>query len=143
MPQAKEGISSKGKKMHYSVGALIKKDNKYLLMDRNTYPFGYAPSAGHVDEGEAPEIAVVREVKEEVGLEVTNFKLLFEEEREGNICSKGAKIHYWYVYKCDVKGELHRNLRETKSVGWFSAEEIAKLKLEPTWEYFFKKLEIL
>jgi len=138
----KLGISSKGKPMHYSVGAIIKKKNKYLLIDRATPPFGFASVAGHVDENETPEIAIIREVKEESKLKIKNLKLLFEEECKNTCHKEKINVHYWYVYSCDFEGEPKKT-KETKSIDWYSKEEIRKLKLEPIWEYFFKKLKVL
>ena len=77
----KKGIASNGQTLHYSVGAIIKKDGKYLLIDRVFPPFGLAGLAGHIDEGESPEQTIVREVEEESGLKVLKSKLLFEEEK--------------------------------------------------------------
>jgi len=139
----KQGKGRDGKLMHYSVGALIKKDGKYLLIDRVQPPFGFAGIAGHIDEGENPEQALKREVEEESGLKIEKYKLLFEEELDWNWCSKGVGIHYWYLYECDVSGKIKENYTETKSIGWYSAEEIKKLKLEPVWEYWFKKIKII
>jgi len=129
--------------MHFSVGALIQKNGKYLLIDRASPPFGFAGVAGHIDEGEEPSEALNRELKEESGLTLKHAAMLIEEEVDGNVCSKGTTIHYWYVYGCEVTGTVKRNLRETKSIGWYSAEEIKKLKLEPIWQYWFKKLQII
>ncbi len=143
----KLGKSSKGKEMHYSAGAVIKKikdgEEKYLLIDRAIPPYGFAGVAGHVDKGERVEESLVREVKEECGLDVVGFKLLFKEEREGNWCSKGCKVHYWYLFECDVKGDVKRSLGEARSIAWFSKKEIKKLKLEPVWKYWFEKLGVL
>jgi 8-oxo-dGTP pyrophosphatase MutT (NUDIX family) len=143
MAQPKEGRTRDGKLMHSSVGALIERDGKYLLIERAVPPLGFAGVAGHVDEGEDERQAVVREVKEEVGFDVRDPKLLFEEELDGNWCSKGVTSHYWYLFHCPVSGDLVRSMRETKSAGWYSKEEIKKMTLEPAWEYWFKKLEVI
>ncbi len=143
MSNPKLGKSSKGKDMHYSIGALIKKDNKYLLIDRNVLPYGFACPAGHVDGEETPEKAIRREVNEETGLIVESLKLTISGELDGNWCSKGITTHYWYIFECKVSGNLNRDERETKSVGWYSREEIKKLKLEPSWGYWFEKLRII
>jgi len=139
----KEKLNSKGILMHFSVGAVIKANGKYLLADRNIEPFGFAGIAGHVDEGETPEEALSREVFEESGLKIISCSLLFEEEVDWNWCSVGVKSHYWYVYQCEVEGEIKNNPVELKSSGWFTPEEIKKLKLEPVWKYWFEKLGIL
>jgi len=145
-PIAKLGKTESGEDLHYSAGAVIKNDKgEILLIDRATFPFGFACPAGHVDEGETAEVTVVREVKEETGLDVTKYELIRESVTNvlANPCSKGVHHHYWYVYTCEVTGEVTRNLRETKSIGWYSPEEIRKLTLEPVWEYWFKELGII
>jgi len=106
-------------------------------------PFGFAGLAGHIDECEDKIEALVREVREESGLEVISHELLFEEELDWNECSKGVKVHYWYLFRCNVEGEISQNTRETKSINWYSRKEIKKLDLEPVWEYWFKKLRII
>jgi len=139
----KLGKSKKGKLMHYSVGALIKKDDKYLLIDRKIPPFGFAGIAGHIDEEETEVEALFREVEEESGLKIKKYKLLFEEELDWNWCSKGVGVHFWYLFECEVEGEVKENYRETKSIGWYNKEQIKELKLEPVWEYWFIKLGII
>jgi len=139
----KKGKSKSGQPMHYSAGALIKKGDKYLLIDRAIPPFDWAGLAGHIDEGESAAQSLKREVEEESGLKVKNYKLLFEEELDWNWCSAGTQIHYWYLFECEVTGKIKRNYEETKSIGWYSLDEIKKLKLEPVWEYWFKKLKLL
>lgn len=129
--------------MHYSVGALIQRDGRYLLIERGVMPFGFAGPAGHIDDGETAEKALLREVKEEVGLKITASELLFEEEVGSNLCSRGVSIHYWSLFKCEVSGELKRNERETKSAGWYSPGEIKKLELEPVWKYWFLKAGVI
>lgn len=129
--------------MHYSAGALIEKDGTYLLLDRNSPPFGYAAPAGHIDEGEDPKTAVCREVKEETGYDLQDATLLYEKEVHNNTCSKGVSVHYWYVYEGTVEGNPHPNERETKAMGWFMPTQIKDLALEPIWEYWLKKKKVL
>jgi len=147
MKTPKLGKSKNNKPMHYSVGALIKRKNKYLLIDRAIPPFGFAGIAGHIDEGESPEKALFREVEEESGLKIEDYKLIFEEELDWNWCSRGTSVHYWYLFDCRSSGEIKKNYTETKSIGWYSIGEIKKLKLEqklePVWEYWFKKLKLI
>ena len=143
MAEPKLGKNSDGKDMHYSVGAVIKKDGKFLLIDRTSIPLGFAGPAGHVDEDESPEQALLREIEEETGLKIISKKLLFEEERHNNKCNKGIQVHYWYLYECQVEGEIHRNLRETKSIGWYPVEEMKNLNYDPVWEYWFKKMGVI
>ena len=139
----KLGKSKKGKQMHYSVGAVIKKNDEYLLIDRKIPPLGFAGLAGHIDEEEDEIQALFREVEEESGLKIKKYNLLFEEELDWNWCNKGITVHYWYLFECEVSGNFKPNYRELKSIGWYSKKEIRKLKLEPVWDYWFKKLGII
>ena len=66
--QPKIGRSRNDDTMHYSVGAIIERDGKYLLTNRMKPPPGYASLSGHIDEGENPDVALLREVMEESGL---------------------------------------------------------------------------
>ena len=143
MRNYKKGRSKNGKPMHYSVGALIKNNNKYLLIDRVKPPLGFAGLAGHIDKNENKIQSLKREIREESGLKIDSYKLLFEEELNWNQCSQGTKIHYWYLFECNVSGKIKQNFIETKSIKWYSINEIKKLKLEPVWEYWFKKLKII
>lgn len=132
-----------GALQHFSVGAIIEREGKYLLIDRVNIPLGFAAPAGHIDEGETPEEALVREVKEEVNLDVKNCTLLTEELVLDNLCTRGVKAHYWYVFSCETTGEPVRDEEEAKSMGWYTPEEMEALTLEPVWEYWFKKLKII
>lgn len=101
----KESLSKKGTPMHFVVGALIKRGDKYLLIDRAIPPFGFAAIAGHIDKGETPEGALFREVEEEGGLKVKKFYGIFEEELDWSWCSRGIVVHYWYLFDCKVSGK--------------------------------------
>lgn len=129
--------------IHYSVGAVIERYGKFLLIDRAKPPFGFAGLAGHVDTSEEPEDALIREVKEESSLEVISTELLCAEFVEWNECSRGVKGHFWYLYRCEVAGEVQIDSREEKSIGWVATSDIKNLQLEPVWEYWFKKLGII
>ena len=78
--------NTEGLDMHLTVGAVIRIDGKYLLIDRDVEPFGFAGIAGHIDEGESPEEALFRKVKEESGLELKKHELCFQEEVSWNWC---------------------------------------------------------
>ncbi len=140
MPAAKIGKSKDEHMMHYSVGAIIRRDGRILMIDRAVIPFGFACPAGHIEENESVEEALKREIAEESGMTLIKSKFLFEEEADGNICSRGVAVHYWYVYDCECEGEPRLFPTEEKSIGWYSPEEIRELALEPVWERWLKKL---
>ncbi len=135
------------KNRHFSVGAVIRKNKNILIINRNLYPPGYAGIAGHVNKGETPEHALIREVKEETNYDITKKMLLFHEIIDGNECRTGTTVHEWYLYECKVKGKLKMLRREEKSINYMNVKQINKLykrkKLEPVWEYWFKKLKVI
>lgn len=136
------GTSAAGKVMHQSVGALICRDGKYLLINRALPPPGFACVAGHVDSGETPEQALVREVFEEAGLVVTSSCLVLHEQLDWNACHEQVSVHEWFVFVCTTSGRVRFRRREVLSGNWYSLEEISRLSLEPVWHYFLfeKKL---
>jgi ADP-ribose pyrophosphatase YjhB (NUDIX family) len=112
---------------HTSVGMVVERDGKILLIERNNFPFTYALPAGHVDEGETYEEAAVRELKEEVGLDAEKIELIAEGRVE-NPCSRpGGTWHYWRFYKINAMGDVNRSERETKQATWFTREQIRNL----------------
>lgn len=122
-----------------SVGILItRSDGRYLMFDRNTYPPGCAPSAGHVFDSHASYADAARaEVAEELGLTVISLQYLTGGWR-ANRCRRdpGARGigHQWQVYHAAVSGKLDPSRRETRNVRWLDQGTIQQLA-ERTAEY--------
>lgn len=149
---------------HKSVGMLVWRDDKLLLIERAKFPFGFAPPAGHVDGDPLFEDAARRELKEEVGLEATGLKLLFEGRKDNPCHREGGNWHYSKLYEVTTIGEVKRSEDETKQVGFYSKEDLKLLAqktekflsgktkekewedspgLEPAWYEWLKELKII
>lgn len=149
---------------HTSVGMIVWKDDKILLIERMKYPFGFACPAGHVDGDASYEESAKRELQEEVGLEVINLELLFEGRKENPCRRENGSWHYWKIYKVKAEGEAKRSLDETKKMFWASKDELKKISertekylqkeiseedwekspgLEPIWCEWFKQLNLI
>lgn len=133
---------------HFSVGAIIKKDNKILIINRNLPPLGFAAIAGHIEEKEIPLQALKREIKEETALDLISQKFLFKKLIiQKQDCFFKAKRHKWYVYECKCKGELKPLKKEVKSLRFLNKKQIKDLykqkRLEYAWFVIFKKLKII
>lgn len=55
---------------HLTVDAIIEVDGGIILIKRKNPPYGWAIPGGFVDYGETLEEAVIREAKEETGLDI-------------------------------------------------------------------------
>jgi 8-oxo-dGTP diphosphatase len=102
--------------------------NKILLIKRNTKPFvGYwALPGGRMDPGETIEQTIVREVKEETGLDTVIVS------KVGEYVEKGIKddIDYEYYPTCfvvkPVGGEIKKQDNEIQEIKLFSLNELPK-----------------
>ena len=97
-----------------------------LLIKRDTVPFkGYwALPGGRAEPGETVEQAIVREVKEETGLDVAIVRKIGEYHEQG--IQSGVDYDYYpacFLVKA-VGGELKRQEREIQEIQLFSFEDI-------------------
>jgi len=103
----RDSLLQKGE-YHLSVHAWIKKDNKFLIFQRDEskkiFPNYYEPIAGGVDGYEAPLDAILREVKEESALKVTKDQITKSFYIVNDTC-KYPEICYVYVFECDFSME--------------------------------------
>lgn len=149
---------------HKSVGMLVWKNDGLLLIERKIFPFGFAPPAGHVDEDIIFENAVKRELKEEVGLDAQNIKLLIEGRKENPCRREDGTWHYWKIYKVEATGEVKRSEDETKQANFCIKDDLLLLTIktekyirgeikesewesspgiEPVWYEWLKELKIV
>jgi ADP-ribose pyrophosphatase YjhB (NUDIX family) len=149
---------------HRSVGILVRRAGKLLLIERRRPPFGFAPPAGHVDARPSFEEAARSELFEETGLTATSLELLAEGRRDNPCRRPGGDRHYWQVFKAEVTGELVPSTDETRGARWADQFELAHLAertrqfqrgaidaaewqrqpgLEPVWLDWLTQLRIL
>lgn len=124
---------------HVSVGAVIKKGDKVLLINRRKFPFAYTIPAGHLEKGESPEECIKREVEEETGLVIVNFELISHYEPIYDPCKGGVDYHEWYLFGAAYPGAGLEMDSEGKEIGFYSPQEIKKLELTiPTNKFLLK-----
>lgn len=134
---------SLGKCSGRSVGAIIKKNNKVLLLERVFFPLGWAPPGGHIDKGELPKAAVIREIREETGLIATSCRLLTKGKRVKDLCWAKRKYHDWWMFECQYKGRVRLDKGESKKFRWFPVNKIKNnAKITDIWQYWFGKIKI-
>jgi 8-oxo-dGTP diphosphatase len=92
----------------------IKKDDEVLLQKKSKELFGgdkYNAPGGKIQEGETPEVAVIREVKEETGLSVSNLVYHgFIDFYDGDESQIAWQVHVFSTE--EFEGELEVKTRE-------------------------------
>jgi len=113
-----------------AVGIIIK-DNKLLVFHRfKDGRWYYAFAGGGVEDGETEQVAVIREMKEELSIDVKVDKLLFHQFVARNPRDEGRE-HYFYLiteYSGEPKlggPELIRSSEENQyHVTWISLDKL-------------------
>ena len=112
------------------VAAAVIIDGERVLMchrhpNRRWYPDIWDLPGGHIEDGEQPHDALIRELEEELGIVVDADAL---EAGRTLTPEAGLTIHVWVVRSWS--GELcNRAPDEHDSIGWFLATEVAELDL--------------
>lgn len=126
-------------KLDLTVGACIVHGNKVLLLLHTKFKVWLFPG-GHVDPNEAPDDAVVREVKEETGLDfifLQKSPIVSSEKRacalpfHANIHNAGDHDHYCSYYLGTVLNPNFVRNDESQDMKWFTADEIRMLEKIP------------
>lgn len=112
------------------------RENNVVALDKVSSSYnGTTFPGGHVEKGESFTAAVIREVREETGLKISNPELLgLYHWNENNIHNVGliyTSMHY--------EGELQSS--EEGRVYWIPLEELKKKELARGTEYIVKMLE--
>ncbi|MEP6903398.1 MAG: NUDIX hydrolase [Actinomycetota bacterium] len=113
-------IRATQKKFTASVGAIITNaDEKVLLLEHLLRPAsGWGIPGGFINQGEQPEAAVRRELREETGIELENLMMLRV---------RTTNLHIEILFRATSSGKAEVKSREIKSLGWF---EIDKMPVE-------------
>ena len=133
------------------------KDKKVLLVNHKKLGVWLYPG-GHIEDDETPDNAVVREVKEETGLDVEIAgdidDYLSDKEADVSVlhrpyqilCEliKGEKPHYHIdlIYLCSVFGNnaLIHNPDESDDIRFFSLSELDNINLFPNFRRLLEKV---
>jgi mutator protein MutT len=124
------------------VGAIIVQDGKILLEKRKNAPGKgqWSVPGGLVELGESIEETVLREVREETGLEVEKPEHI---DVVDNVdLDEQGKIRYHFVivdYFVKLKGGTARAASDAEDVRWVQLGDVEKYDLTRTFRAFFQR----
>jgi ADP-ribose pyrophosphatase YjhB (NUDIX family) len=123
-------------------GALILKDGRLLLVKRGAHPgFGkWSVPGGLVELGEKAQDAMVREVKEEVGLDVEAVKLT--DVADTITCDGDGRVQYHFVvvnFVARIIGGELKTATDILEARWVPVDEVEKVDLTTSFRAFFEK----
>jgi mutator protein MutT len=127
-----------------TVGALIRNDEgKVLLCESHKWPGLYTVPGGHVELGETCEQALVREIKEEVGLDVVVLELLSIQQVIYPKEFWVAKSHFiFFDYLCSATGNqtVRVDTDEIQATIWQDPERALDLNIDRYLRHFINRL---
>ncbi len=126
-----------------TVGALIRNDEgKILLCDSHKWPGLYTVPGGHVELGETCEDALVREIREEVGLEIKVEELLSIQQviYPKEFWKKAHFIFFDYLCRAEGNQTTHVDSNEIQATVWTTPEEALKMNIDRYLRHFIQRL---
>lgn len=125
--------------MRERVQCIILRDKKILFVN-DKYADHYYPPGGKIDEGERHEDTLIRELDEEIGVRVVDFKFVLFYDVENVILKVPQREH---TYLVNIEGEPIPS-SEIRDAVWVSWEEIINKKYkmpEPLHDNILVKLK--
>jgi len=108
------------------VAGILQRENRILIAQRppgKPYSGFWEFPGGKIEQNESGEHALRRELYEELGIEVSNAKLLFHHEY--TYPDKMVHLQVWYVLH--FSGEPHS--KENQALNWVTFAEMGQLNL--------------
>lgn len=140
---------------HFTASALIVKDRKVLLIYHKKLNIWLHPG-GHIENTENPDEALIREVKEETGLDI---EIIGERDNDlADIKTDVSVLHNPYVILCEWVGNHYHNdmvylcrivgnndilqysPSESRGIKFFGVEDLDSINLFPNFRRLLLKV---
>ena len=120
------------------VAAIIKKDNKYFVTQRGygDYKDWWEFPGGKIEEGETPEQALIREIKEELDADILIDKYLCIVEHD--------YPEFHIIMDCFICSLLSNDITliEHEAAKWLSLDELNEIDLLPVDVKVVEKIKL-
>ncbi len=126
------------------VGAVLYRDDYKIFLMTSPKWHGYLIPGGRIEAGETEEQALRREIREELGIEISDLVKMGESVKPASpdFIDPTVEFHFKTYYARAASTEVRPNA-EISSYGWYTLEEASRLPLlDSTRESIsqFKKL---
>ena len=118
-------------------GILIDKNKRLLLSQRQsfkTFPLQWEFPGGKIVAGESPEMALIRELKEELNINAKQLKFFLKIEHDYD----QLKVLIDFFFVNSWEGRLIAN--EGQALDWFKLDQLRKVDLLEADDLVIKKL---
>lgn len=124
---------------HVRAAGIIKQENKFLIMKVNNKEYYHIPG-GHIETGEDSKQALIREIKEELNINIKEMNLFAIQEnfwKANNKNCHGIEFYYIVNPKADLKTIDYKRIENDKGedklleIRWVTKEDLANIDLRP------------
>jgi 8-oxo-dGTP pyrophosphatase MutT (NUDIX family) len=119
-------------------------DDDYILLVDHKNAMRWLPTGGHVEPDEDPSTTVVRELREELGLEVAPSQigepLLVTVTETVGLTSGHVDVSLWFPVHVSRATPLSFDASEFNDVRWFHHDDALRLETDPYLDAFLAKL---
>ncbi len=118
-------------------------DGDFILLVDHINAELWLPTGGHVEPGEHPRVAALREAREELGIDAEFMQqkpvLITNTQTVGKTAGH-VDVSIWYALKGDRKALLEYDDSEFNEVRWFHRNKIPMQRTDPELGRFLQKL---
>lgn len=108
---------------------LIRSDGKFLLQHRDAkaprFPLYWGFFGGGINKNETPKQAMLREIKEELNIDVIDYNLALKYDSTDD---SGIQEKRW-IFTAPFEKQRTLTLNEGQGMGWFSVKDLENIKI--------------